>query len=291
MTDNSDIRPSGTSRLSRAGKEALDEHLSRERIRVLREASRLGRGAPLSAFDIVNAVEALSARETASSRHSYPAGPALLRSRTMAVSAAVMMLAALSLLLVIFVLAVPKTPDANADQILPILLGVLTASFAVVGATVAMLLVTRANTARRRQEARYLYELDATSGRLDRAVRSISANAAPRRDDKRGQFISKWISFEHQLRELGSREIGISSEDARRYPIGELLRMLRAETKISGKQYAQIRATLDLRNRVMHNGDAPAEEVERGIRLLSDLGGELEPLVIGLRRITPDQSD
>lgn len=270
------MRRADDARLSRAAREALEEHLNRERMRVLSEARRLGEGESLSAFEIVNAVEALKARDHASARHDYSPGRSMFRSTRMLILFLVTLAVATSALAVI--VSLPVTPTgSSAEQLLPVVVGILTATLAVIAVTVAMIGVMRVNIWRRRFDAQYAYALDAASRNLYERAVPIPAERHSRREDKSaGAFISKWISFEKQLRDMGSREIGIASADARRFPIGELLRMLRADINMSPERQEQILQVLDLRNRILHSGEFSSDEVEKGMESLEELNRVLE---------------
>jgi hypothetical protein len=91
-----------------------------------------------------------------------------------------------------------------------------------------------------------------------------------------GAFIANWIMLEEQLREIGSAFLGIPPEDARRYPIGELLRSLQREEILTPTDYEVLRELLALRNAVLHGGDFESGALERADAIIPDLRDKLK---------------
>lgn len=264
-----DVGPS--SPLSEAGRQALEEHLSFEREQVIAEAKRLSDGSPLSAFDIVNAVELIASRERDC------ASPVYLRdirggnqkfriSRLWLSVGAVLAIAAMIAVVLIAVLG-GSSLTASEQQFLAALATVCAGAGALVSALMAM------NGARQRERAAALelrrFEVE-SAFRPTSTIVTTSSGSLPNDSwfhflkDRRavGAFVTNWIFLENQLREMGGEVLGISREDSRRYPFGELLRRLQHAGILSPADYEGLRKILVLRNRVIHGEDVDRSELD-----------------------------
>lgn len=258
--------------LSPAAREALSEHLNSERNRILAEAIRLSAGEPLSAFDIVNAVDLLTTRDREAPAHRYAQYRSeRSRSNTMLV-ASLSGLAALTTTLVVVIVVFFQQSSSSVlwtDALLSVVAGAV-GVLAVAAATTGLLYASRRSN-------RHTVELLAVHRReLEDLNAGIHTRRIPRdRLDSGnrivGSFITNWIRLESELRDLGSERLGIPSEDARRYPIGELLRMLVKAGYFNDSDYELTRDLLTLRNEVMHGRDFDPDDLLRAETVISDL--------------------
>ncbi|WP_146116804.1 hypothetical protein [Microbacterium sp. MYb64] len=258
-------------RLSTAGREALEEHLDAERRRILAEATRLGDGTALSAFDIVNAVELITAREREAPVRGYRR-TSLERWKTWSALAfvAVGLLGVVAIVIPILL----NIPDKGVGSAEPWLQAAVSVAAGAATAAVGFAAVALAGGARRANRyAREMNDIEVTPLYGDRSTHSHAIEVDPalrqswiiRTQSQRatGAFIASWILLEEQLRELGGDFLGIPPEDARRYPFGELLRRLQREGVLAPTDYQTLRELLALRNAVMHGGDYDPSSLER----------------------------
>lgn len=277
------------SRLSNAGRAALDEYLSAERSRILTEATRLSDGGLLSAFDIVNAIDLIKARysrpQVDSSRR-VDLVRALRPGFSPWVAATAAMLTILGLLIAVVPTVVNK-PEPPASSIL---VAVITISVGAAVATIVLVLIMSVRSyqraSRRDQE---LLEVEAAVFEAHRQKQTIDGLVDRRTDQGReswmlrtreerekGAFIARWIVVEEILRSIGSRFLGIPPMDARRYPIGELLRMLVSKGVLSDTSYQEIRDLMALRNAVLHGGKFDVGDLPQAEERLENLALQLE---------------
>lgn len=262
-------------RLSKAGREALTEHLDAERVRILAEATRLSDGAPLSAFDIVNAVDVLSTRDRGASTHRYSqVRSARSRTTSLAILVTTLLVTLVATLAVwlAFTFQQPQTPAPWSEVLLSVIAGALTAA-AGAAALVGLRLMQRTNRYSREIQNRQLEHVDEGAGQ-----RRKPWDLSQPSDRATGSFISNWVRLEFDLRELGSDNLGIPYEDARRYPIGELLRMLVKAGTLSESNYVRTRELLTLRNKVVHGQDFAADDLEKAEKQILNLRSALSTL-------------
>lgn len=247
----------------------MREHLDAERQRILSEAIRLSDGAPLSAFDIVNAAELLESRDRLSgtklldSRGGMSGKAQRIRQRERAFYSA-FMLGGLGILgaLVSALLVYSFDPSTRfeAGSMSQAIIGIL-AGIAV--AAMGSFAFIAFSNARSRSRQLTFDEFATSESVLAAADSSFGVSGAFDMTDmgtrrQIGSFLTGWISLEMDLRELGTSALGIPEEDARRYPLGELLRLLVRSNVITEEAYSATRSLLALRNAVMHAGSFDA---------------------------------
>jgi hypothetical protein len=91
-------------------------------------------------------------------------------------------------------------------------------------------------------------------------------------------LMSIWIDIEKDLRRLATIALGISEEDARGYPMGELLRLLHRVNVIDETILARTREMLNIRNGIVHSGDPILNPSDALIRM-DDLARRIKTLV------------
>lgn len=284
---NESLDRARNSSLSAAADEALREYLQMERERVLSEATRLHSGGLLSSFDIVNAIEALEARDRSVSR------PEFHRSRSREIRSLLLGASILALVLALtlssalfLILNETRTEEAaTSSTLMNVVLGgvtALTAAIAAFSISAALRTVRSRSERKAGRDFIAVYEHvneDSHLHRIDERNRIFITLQGRSSDEKAaGQFIVRWVSLERELRELGSKALGIPSEDARRYPIGELLRLLRRDGSLDNESYELTRSALRLRNMILHDGHVDSADVEAGLQDVARLSSALNSL-------------
>lgn len=257
MSAMSDVNPI---RISPAGAAAMEEYLASERKRILEEASRLSEVSPLSSFDIVNAIDALNVRGNLEIRQRVR--PSQMQSRYLSRISLLAMVSLFSVIMsaVLLVVALNSKWELATEvpsSLMNILAGGLVAT-SILAAAVAFMFTLRAyRQANKLQVHRELVGENPNLSISDPVRVHFERGDSLREAVNEGtsmSYLAKWISVESMLRRLGVQSLGIPSDDARRYPIGELLRMLLRAKVIDSEIYGDTRHALQLRNRILHEG-------------------------------------
>lgn len=236
--DSSYIRPDGET--------ALNVHLSNEKERIIREATRLNRGERLSANAINNAIGSLKVRDRML--------PSLGHARFRLIPILFTLLA-LSSSLSVLVLIIIFTQDWNLDAELPPIWNGISLGIAVMCAALGVVAVVGALRARRSEMA-LRYDILTAANKSD-----LIANQPKRHSNSDFlDFMRYWISIERTIRHLGFTKLSIPTKDAERYPIGELLGLLTKENILSHEAYEKTRNIMRLRNLIVHGG---IEEIDQ----------------------------
>ena len=257
--------------LTPAARATLDEYLATERLRIIKEAQRLGSGGKLTPRDILNASEALEAQHEPEF-DPYLADYLLVRSNRTSLllyvfSATVMVIAGFAL---VFFLVQRDGLDESTR-----LVSVAIAAFGLsVGiASTATTIVERIRN-RREEEARFFYrESRRIESFLDSETSPVENSPMFSSEDftSRGRFLFQWGRLEDRLRTLAERALGFDTEIMADYPIGPLLDDLVRLHVIDSSMGDEIRSIIKVRNSVVHSARVSSAEVARYSRTMEDL--------------------
>lgn len=272
-------------RLTPAAEATVDEYAERLRRELIFEAVTLSADEEVTPADIVNARGSLEARKRGPAVDDF--GMHLLessfrRDRRVAIWLLVALAALTFNLINGAFLSIGVTPDGEWWLIFTLTVtAVGVAALAAAGA-----LLGRSASDRR------LFMMRSSRGKTDRPFtgEDLAVAADPwvefasgfgsntvgardsDRDDRRVDLalISTWIDVERDLRRLATLALGIFEEDARGYPMGELLRLLNRSGVLDDATVDDTRRMLAVRNQLVHaNGpiDNPVESLAHMAKL------------------------
>lgn len=274
-------RSTRPSRLTPAGRQALEEYLTAERSRILTEARTLSRNGAIGASEIVNAYGAIAERDRL--------GRAFYPSQRSTASPLLLLVTSLGLLVglsgIVVGLVVQLGHDSGSKTgggLLAILAG---AGFGVLLGVFTLLYSRRLRWRFPPYEAFEARPIRPKWSIMDSALRDYewSLSSALQADTPSRQFarannfslemefIARWRQFERLLRELAVASLGLPESDATRYPIGEMLRQLEQSGVIDAAFYESTRACLAVRNAVLHEASTPQSKVALATKNLETL--------------------
>jgi hypothetical protein len=282
MTDPA--RSSRPPRLSPAAKVALDEYLEAERNRVVREADQLRRSSgPLTARDIVNAYDAIQERERgkvvaqALNVEYRSAGPSLKLAVALVGSGAALVSAVVIAATTLASQGTPPPTPTSDGVVLGLTATIIGIAIAGAGFFLGRYLVSRSS---RSNEHVPIVGRDAGS----ETTESIAATTGSPRG---AAFVMRWTNFERDLRKLATNAVGVPTDVAERYPVGELLRTFARSGVISESFYDQTRRALSTRNLVLHGSGASEADLAKANASLDALLAELKELL----RVHPESEE
>lgn len=258
-------RASRHSRLSPGAQSLLNEYTEYFQAQLLEEAEKTNPADILNTRDLSDAYDRVQRRERGElSRTLYLAESGTRRTQMVMVYAVAATFIGLGSALL---WVVPNVPWASEQRDL------LAAAAAAIGGILAgaVVVVTRISERRSRSLAieiaesqRHLAEISAMTAETFRS--SVSNESL-----RIGRFIAQWGRVEERLRLLAVVAVGMDPERADRYPIREMLVLLKRSGVIDDDMVGNLQGVLAVRNKLAHGKDASEAEVQVGLDMMERL--------------------